>query len=86
MTSQVSRNGIGWVAPSQTVRDLAARQPEGADAVSYFTEAAGTRYVVTGTYFRQGDRLIVQADVMDGATGELVPPPRSLQGRVRSAG
>ncbi|MBT8396453.1 MAG: protein kinase, partial [Gemmatimonadetes bacterium] len=72
ITGQVSRNRIGWVAPASTVRELTAERTEGTEAVPYYAGETGARYVVSGSYFRQGDALMVQAEVSDAETSELV--------------
>jgi serine/threonine-protein kinase len=80
LTGQISRNQIGWVTPASTVRDLAANRPAESEPVRYFAEQSRARYVVSGTYFRQGASLVVQAEVTDGRTAELVTAVGPIEG------
>jgi tRNA A-37 threonylcarbamoyl transferase component Bud32/tetratricopeptide (TPR) repeat protein len=80
LTSQVSRNGIAWVAPASNVRDFARERPAGSDVVAYFSGGTGARYVVTGSYFPQGSSLVIQAEVTDAATSELVATVGPMEG------
>jgi tetratricopeptide (TPR) repeat protein/TolB-like protein len=80
LTSQVSRNGIAWVAPASNVRDLARERPAGSDVVAYFSGGTGARYVVTGSYFPQGRSLVIQAEITDGTTSELAATVGPMEG------
>jgi tetratricopeptide (TPR) repeat protein/tRNA A-37 threonylcarbamoyl transferase component Bud32 len=80
VTGQISRNQIGWVTPGSTVRELAVDLPAGSEAVSFFSEQTGARYVVTGTYFSQGGSMVVQAEVTDGQSGALVTAVGPVEG------
>jgi TolB-like protein/tetratricopeptide (TPR) repeat protein len=81
LVGQISRNQIGWVTPSATVRELDAIRPSGSEVVRFFSEQSGARYVVTGSYFRQGESLLVQAEVTDGHSAELVTTVGPVEGQ-----
>ncbi len=69
------------VVSGTTVDEVAAAiDKPGADMVRRLASAAGVDIVVTGTYARRGDRLIVQVNVVNARTRAVIRAIQSVDG------
>jgi tRNA A-37 threonylcarbamoyl transferase component Bud32/tetratricopeptide (TPR) repeat protein/TolB-like protein len=82
VTSQISRNDIGPVVPSSTVRTLNASHEPGTDPIRHYGGGTGSEYVIAGAYFGQGGSLVVQAEVTMVAGSELVSSVGPVDGPI----
>jgi len=74
ITDGISRTGAFEVVPSSAVRTLGGGggAPPGVGEVGSLARETGAGIVVSGSYFREGDRLHLQAVTLDAASGRVL--------------
>lgn len=77
ITGGLQRTGLADVVPAETAIEAArsiGRRASG-DPIRALAEETGAGTVVTGAYYRQGDRLLLRVQVSDAVAGTLLGAP-----------
>jgi TolB-like protein/tetratricopeptide (TPR) repeat protein len=76
LTNDLNRSGVVSAVPTTIVNALvtSAKAAGFATTPAFVASETGSGLVVTGTYFRQGDSLAVQAEIIDAVHARMAAP------------
>jgi tRNA A-37 threonylcarbamoyl transferase component Bud32/tetratricopeptide (TPR) repeat protein/TolB-like protein len=73
LANQIVRTGLVDVVPSSVVREMVTGDAASGTSQG-LAEATGAGILISGSYFVQGDSLVVHAQVIDGNSASVVTP------------
>jgi tetratricopeptide (TPR) repeat protein len=79
ITQGLQETGTLTVIPWPNAREAAGRRTAGGDQVRLMREETGAGTVITGSYYRVGDRLRFQAQITDAVRGTLLAYPEPVE-------
>ncbi len=79
ITQGLQETGTLTVIPWPNTREAAGRHAPGTDLVRLMREETGAGTVITGSYYRVGDRLRFQAQITDAVRGTLLAYPEPVE-------